>query len=76
MRPKKQETTGAGDLFRARLDQIINMKHELVQLAGKIDWDFLDAEIAPALQRQGPARHRDAVRHRPLAAQAYLWFVR
>jgi IS5 family transposase len=43
MRPKKQETTGSGDLFRARLDQIINMKHELVQLADKIDWDFVDA---------------------------------
>ena len=47
MRPKKHETTGLGDLFRARLDQIINMKHELVQLAGKIDWEFIDGEIAP-----------------------------
>jgi len=37
MRPKKPETTGEGDLFRARLDQIINLKHELVQLGGKID---------------------------------------
>lgn len=35
MRPKKHGTTGSGDLFRARLDQIINMKHELVQLADK-----------------------------------------
>lgn len=47
MRPKKHETTGSGDLFRARLDQIINMRHELVQLAGKIDWEFIDGEIAP-----------------------------
>ena len=31
MRPKKPETTGEGDLFRARLDQIINLNHELVQ---------------------------------------------
>ena len=37
MRPKKHETTGEGDLFRARLDQIINLKHELAQLGGKID---------------------------------------
>jgi IS5 family transposase len=37
MRPKKQRTTGSGNLFRARLDRIINMKHELVQLAGKVD---------------------------------------
>jgi hypothetical protein len=29
MRPKKPETTRSGDLFRARLDQIINLKHEL-----------------------------------------------
>jgi hypothetical protein len=35
MRPKKHETTGEADLFRARLDQIIDMKHELVQLAGR-----------------------------------------
>ena len=40
MRPKKHETTGSGDLFRARLDQIINMRHELVQLAAKIDWEY------------------------------------
>jgi IS5 family transposase len=33
MRPKKHETTTSGDLFRARLDQIINLKHELAQLA-------------------------------------------
>ena len=46
MRPKKPETTRSGDLFRARLDQIINLKHELAQLAGQIDWDFIDGEIA------------------------------
>ena len=53
MRPKKHETTGSNDLFRARLDQIINMKHELVQLAGKIDWDWLDGEIAPLYSDKG-----------------------
>ncbi len=47
MRPKKHETTGSADLFRARLEQIINMKHELVQLADKIDWEWIDGEIAP-----------------------------
>jgi len=26
MRPKKHETTGSGDLFRARLEQIINIQ--------------------------------------------------
>jgi len=49
MRPKKPETTEEGDLFRARLDQIINLKHELVQLGAKIDWDWIDREIASPL---------------------------
>jgi IS5 family transposase len=53
MRPKKHETTGSNDLFRARLDQIINLKHELVQLAGKIDWGFIDREIAPLYSDKG-----------------------
>jgi transposase, IS5 family len=53
MRPKKHETSGEGDLFRARLDQIINMRHELVQLAGKLDWDWLDGEIAPLFSDKG-----------------------
>ncbi len=53
MRPKQHETTGSGDLFRARLEQIINMKHELVQLAGKLDWTWIDGEIAPLYSDQG-----------------------
>jgi IS5 family transposase len=53
MRPKKHETTSEGDLFRARLEQIINMKHELVQLAGKLDWKWLDGEIAPLYSEKG-----------------------
>ena len=53
MRPKKPETSGEGDLFRARLDQIINLKHELVQLAAKIDWDWIDREIAPLYSDKG-----------------------
>ena len=53
MRPKKHETSGEGDLFRARLDQIINMRHELVALAGKLDWEWLDGEIAPLFSDKG-----------------------
>jgi IS5 family transposase len=53
MRPKQQQTTGSADLFRARLDQIINMKHELVQLAAKIDWQWIDGEIAPLYSDKG-----------------------
>ena len=53
MRPKKREATTEGDLFRARLDQIIDMKHELVQLGGKIDWAWIDGEIAPLYSDNG-----------------------
>jgi len=53
MRPKKHETTGSADLFRARLDQIINLKHELVQLAGRIDWAWIDSEISPLYSERG-----------------------
>ena len=53
MRPKKPETSRSGDLFRARLDQIINLRHELAQLAGQIDWDFIDGEIAPLYSDKG-----------------------
>ena len=53
MRPKKHETTGEGDLFRARLDQIINMEHELVDLAGRLDWEHLDEQVAPLYSDKG-----------------------
>lgn len=53
MRPKKHKTTESNDLFRARLDQIINLKHELVLLAGKINWDLIDGEIAPLYSENG-----------------------
>lgn len=53
MRPKKYEPTNASDLFRSRLEQIVNMKHELVTLAGRIDWTWLDEEIAPLYSDKG-----------------------
>jgi transposase, IS5 family len=53
MRPKRHEMTGSSDLFRARLDQVINLKHELVQLAAKIDWQWIDREIAPLYSDKG-----------------------
>ena len=40
MRPREQ-ASGQNDLFRARLDQIIDMSHELVRLGGAIDWPLI-----------------------------------
>ncbi len=53
MRPSKKGAESSGDLFRARLDQIINMKHALVRLADELDWDWLDAELAGCFADQG-----------------------
>lgn len=53
MRPRKTETTGSGDLFRSRLDQIIDMGHELVRLADEVDWDWIDGELAERFSDTG-----------------------
>ncbi len=53
MRPRKQEDSGAGDLFRARLDQIIDMGHDLVRLAQAIDWAWIDGELAERFSDKG-----------------------
>ena len=53
MRPKQQRKSGHDDLFRARLDQIINLKHELVVLADRIDWAWLDEQLADCFSDQG-----------------------
>lgn len=42
MRPKERRETGEQDLFRSRLDQIIDMNHASVKLARAIDWRFLE----------------------------------
>ena len=42
MKPRVQHGTGQNDLFKARLDQIIDLGHELVLLALAIDWAYLE----------------------------------
>src|SRR5262249_794290 len=46
MRPRERRETSDQDLFRSRLDQIIDMKHALVKLARAIDWGFLEQTFA------------------------------
>jgi IS5 family transposase len=43
---KKHSPDKQDDLFKSRLDQIINMKHELVILSKIIDWDSFDDNFA------------------------------
>jgi transposase, IS5 family len=42
MRPKERRDSGQSDLFRARLDQIVDLSHPLARLAATIDWRFLE----------------------------------
>ena len=42
MRPKERRDSGQSDLFRGRLDQIVDMGHPLARLAATIDWRFLE----------------------------------
>ena len=37
MKPRERRDSGQGDLLRSRLDQIIDMRHDLVRLGGLID---------------------------------------
>jgi IS5 family transposase len=48
MRPKERRETGGQDLFRSRLDQIIDLDHALVKLARAIDWRFLETKFGEA----------------------------
>jgi hypothetical protein len=45
MRPKERRDSGQKDLFRARLDQIIDMSHPLAKLARSVDWEFLETRF-------------------------------
>jgi IS5 family transposase len=42
MKPRERRERGEQDLFRSRLDQIINMSHELVKLAKAVSWSFIE----------------------------------
>jgi IS5 family transposase len=53
MQPKAIAEIRQEDMFRCRLDNIINMRHELVQLAGAVDWNFLESRIVPHYSSEG-----------------------
>lgn len=52
-KPRERRETGEQDLFRSRLDQILNMNHELVRLAQTIDWPVLEQRFG-AVYSDGP----------------------
>jgi IS5 family transposase len=55
MRPRERRETGRQDLFRSRLDQIIDLDHAVAKLARVIDWGFLE-ECFGAVYTDGPGQ--------------------
>jgi transposase, IS5 family len=53
----KPTMPNSGDLYRSRLDQILDRRHELFRLAGLIDWDRFDQEFGRVYRPLGrPAK--------------------
>jgi IS5 family transposase len=48
MKPREIRQNDEQDLFRSRLDQIIDMKHQLVKLAARVNWARLEAVCGEA----------------------------
>ncbi len=46
MLKKNPVSSGQADLFRERLESIINMKHRLVKLSQIIKWDWLESSVS------------------------------
>lgn len=55
MKPNERRETGQRDMFRSRLDQIIDLGHPLVALARRIDWSFLEERFG-AVYEDKPGR--------------------
>lgn len=53
MRPNSPKTKDTAELFRSRLENIIDMRHELVQLAQKLDWQRIDSHFAGFYSENG-----------------------
>ena len=57
MRPRERREAGEQDLFRSRLDQIIDMQHALVKLSRAIDWRSWKRRFG-AVYTDGPGSRR------------------
>jgi transposase, IS5 family len=53
MRPKEPRPSGQNDMFRSRLDQIVDLNHPLAKLSREVDWGFLERSFG-AVYSDGP----------------------
>jgi len=68
MKPKKPKQRDQVDLFRSRLDQILDRRHPLYLLANQIDWSVFDKKFGSLYAEKG----RPAKSTRLLAGLHYL----
>ncbi len=45
MKPRKAEQISQADLFRLRLDQMLNQRHALYKLSSQIDWNAAETQL-------------------------------
>jgi hypothetical protein len=72
MRPRERRESGEQDLFRSRLDQVINMDHALVKLGRAIDWGFLEEKFGGLRRRLRAAAAADPADGGARDSQAHL----
>ncbi len=53
MRPKKQESSRNDDLFRMRLEQMLDQRNALYRLAGSIDWTLVEERFGGLYAEEG-----------------------
>ena len=53
MKPKQRESSLCDDLFRLRLEQLLDQRHVLYRLAGKIDWNAVEARFGGLYAEEG-----------------------
>lgn len=68
MKPQARPDSATEDLFRQRLENLIDTRHELVKLCELIDWEHFDAQWGEAFCEVG----RPAIATRLIAGLHYL----
>lgn len=53
MQPKGEKKLSTLDMFRNRLENMINLKHELVLLSKQIDWKWISEQCVPCYAGEG-----------------------
>ena len=53
MKPRKQSSHPQEDLFRLKLEQMLNQRHALYQLAGQINWELAEQRFGELYSEEG-----------------------